>query len=95
MGFAPVHLAAATAAIAWPAAAGVTLVLWSRARAAERRRRLAVLEGGIKGLFRAVESQPLSPQLELVVEAIAEQAAMSAQTKAPAPRRRRKAAPTG
>jgi uncharacterized protein HemX len=94
MGSAPLQIAAASVAVAWPLAAGLTLVLWTKARAAERRRRLAAIEGGLKGLFHAVERQPLSERLELVVDALDEQAAMAAQAKAAAPRRRRKAAPT-
>jgi hypothetical protein len=74
---APLQIAATGAAIVWPLAAGATLVLWTKARAAERRRRLALIEGGLQGLFRSVQGQPLPERLELVVDALEEHEAMS------------------
>ncbi|THD78867.1 MAG: hypothetical protein E7812_10880 [Phenylobacterium sp.] len=73
----PLQFAAASTAIVWPLAAGATLVLWTRARAAERQRRLARIDGGLQGLFRTVEAQPLPERLELVVDALEEHAAMT------------------
>jgi hypothetical protein len=91
---APLQFAAATSAIVWPLAAGVTLVLWTKARAAERRRRLALIEGGLQGMFRTVQGQPVPERLELVVDALEEHEAMTKFAAASAPSRR-KTAPTG
>ena len=74
---APLQIAAASTAIIWPLAAGATLVLWTKARAAERQRRLAMIDGGLQGMFRTVEAQPLPERLELVVDALEEHAAMT------------------
>jgi hypothetical protein len=68
----PLQLVAASSAILWPLAAGAALVLWTKARAAERRRRLAMIDGDLKGMFRSVEAQPVPERLELVVDALAE-----------------------
>jgi hypothetical protein len=89
----PVQIAAASAAIVWPLAAGATLVLWTKARAAERRRRLASIEGELQGIFRTVESQPVPDRLELVVDALEEQRATPKPAE-PRSRPRRKPAPT-
>ncbi|MDB5476821.1 MAG: hypothetical protein JWP49_2332 [Phenylobacterium sp.] len=86
----PLQIAAASAAVVWPLAAGVTLVLWTKARAAERRRRLALIDGGLQGLFRTVATQPVPEHLELVVEALEEHAEITAEVAAGGPR---KAAP--
>ncbi|MDE2486045.1 MAG: hypothetical protein KGO51_01490 [Alphaproteobacteria bacterium] len=87
----PLQIFAASSAILWPLAAGATLVLWTKARAAQRRRRLAAIDGDLQGLFRTVEAQPVPERLELVVEALAEGEALSPK---PARRRaRRKAEP--
>jgi hypothetical protein len=91
---APLQIAATSAAIVWPLGAGLTLVLWTKARAAERRRRVSAIEGGLQGLFHAVETQPVPDRLELVVDALEEQADMTAKTAADAPHGRRKVAPT-
>jgi uncharacterized protein HemX len=89
--FAPLQIAATCAAVLWPLGAGLALVLWTRARAAERSRRLAALQAGLTGLYRAIEAEPAPGRLELVVDALEEQAEMAAQAKA-APG---KVAPTG
>ena len=89
----PLQIAAASSALLWPLAAGATLVLWTKARAAERRRRLAAIDGGLKGMFRTVEGQPVPERLELVVETLSEQEAITARLPQPAGRARRKAAP--
>jgi hypothetical protein len=88
----PIQIAATSAAMVWPLAAGATLVMWTKVRAAERRRHLAAVETGLQGLFRSVEAQPVPDRLELVVEALEEQAAVSPKITRPAPRPRRKAA---
>ena len=73
----PVQIAATSAAVVWPLAAGATLVLWTKVRAAERRRKLALIEGGLQGMFRKVEGQGVPDRLELVVDALEEQDAMA------------------
>jgi len=87
---APLQIAAASAALVWPLAAGVTLVLWTKARAAERQRKLALIDGGLQGMFGAVAGQPVPDRLELVVDALEEHAEITAEVAA----RRRKSAPT-
>ena len=59
------------------------LVLVTKARAADRARRLAVIEGELRGLFQGVANQPVPGRLELVVEALEEQAAIEARPAAP------------
>jgi hypothetical protein len=88
---APLQIAAASAAVIWPLAAGATLVLWTRARAAERRRKLALIEGGLHGMFRTVETQPVPDRLQLVMEALEEHAEITAAVAKSG--HRRKAAP--
>jgi hypothetical protein len=80
---APFQIAAASAAIVWPLAAGATLVLWTQVRAAERRRRLAVIDGGLQGLFRTVAVQPVPDHLALVVDALEEHAEITAMVARP------------
>jgi hypothetical protein len=82
----PLPIVAATSAVLWPLAAGATLVLWTKARAAERRRRLALIEGGLKGMFHTVEAQGVPDRLELVVDALAEGEELAPKTQ----RRRRR-----
>ena len=91
---APTQIAALTAAVVWPLAAGATLVLWTKARAAERRRKLALIDGGLQGMFRTVEAQGIPDRLNLVVDALEEHAEISAEVAKSAPRRRRRKAAT-
>jgi hypothetical protein len=84
-----VHLGAVAAVVFWPLAVGLAVVLWSRTRAAEHRRRLAQIEGRLRGQFRSVESQPLPERLELVVDAL-EESMSDARTAAPAATGRRR-----
>ena len=91
---APLQIATVSLAVLWPVGTGLALVLWTRARAAERVRRLAAIEHGLQGLFRSIESQAAPGRLELVVDALAEQAAIGPPAKAGSAGRRRKAAPT-
>jgi hypothetical protein len=79
---------AVAAAVFWPLAAGVAVVLWSRIRAAERRRRLALMDERVRGQFRSVESQPVPERFDLVVDAL-EESALDARPPAPATVRRR------
>jgi hypothetical protein len=74
----PLQIALVAAAVTWPFAAGLGVVLWSRARAVAHANRQAVLSGQLRSLYRSVESWPLPPQLRLTVEAIEEQEAMTA-----------------
>ena len=48
----PLQIAAVVAAVAWPFAAGLAVVLWSKARAAARARREDTLDGDLQGMFR-------------------------------------------
>jgi hypothetical protein len=84
----PLQIAAASAAVVWPLAAGATLVLWTKVRAAERRRKLAVIDGGLQGLFHTVAVQPVPEHLALVVDALEEHDEITAMVARP----RRKAA---
>lgn len=70
------QIAAVAAAVGWPFAAGLGVVLWSKARAAERQRRMAALEGDLRNLYRDVEGRPLPDRLALVVEALEEAEAL-------------------
>lgn len=70
------QIAAVVAAVGWPLAAGLGVVLWSKTRAAERQRRMAALEGDLRGLFREVEAQPVPDRLALVVDALEEAQAL-------------------
>lgn len=88
---APVQIAAVFAAIVWPLAAALALVLWTRARAAERRRRLTAIERGLQVFFQTVEGQPIPGRLEMVVDALEEHLAIRVQAKAAARRRRKDA----
>jgi hypothetical protein len=86
----PLQIAALLAAVGWPFAAGLGLVLWSKTRAAERARREAAVEGELKGLYRTVAGRPVPERLALVVEALEEAEAMAprpvdAPAKAPQP----------
>jgi hypothetical protein len=66
------QIAAIAAALLWPFGASLTLVLWSKARAVRRQRQIAALEGGLKGMFHAVEAQGVPSNLAFVVEALEE-----------------------
>ena len=70
------QIAAVAAAVGWPFAAGLGVVLWSKARAAERRRKMATLEGDLRHLYRDVEDRPIPDRLALVVEALEEAEAL-------------------
>ena len=59
-------------ALFWPLAAGLTLVLWAKSRAARRQRRITALEGELKGMFEAVEAQGVPSRMSFVVEALEE-----------------------
>ena len=77
----------------WPLAAGIVLVIWSRARAAEHARREAALESELQALYRDVEGRPVPERLAVVIEALEEAEAMAATPPPPAPPRLRRRAP--
>jgi len=66
------QFASVASALVWPLAAGVAVVLWSKHRAVKRARDIAALEGQLQGFYRSLESHPVSPQLAMVVDALAE-----------------------
>ena len=69
---APFHLATLGGAILWPLAAGFAVVVWSKARAAARAKRIANVEDDLKSLYRDIEASPLPNRLTLVVDALEE-----------------------
>lgn len=71
-GLASLDIAAIGAALLWPLAAGVLLVLWSKARAAAQAHRAAKLDERLQGLYSTLESRPVPPSLAMVVEALEE-----------------------
>lgn len=74
----PLQIAAVVAAVAWPFAAGLGVVLWSKGRAAARARRASALESDLQGMFRQVEARGVPARLALVVDALEEHEAVSA-----------------
>lgn len=77
------HLPIYVAAVLWPLAAGIAVVAWSKSRAAAHRRRLERLEAELKGMFRTLEAQPVPPRLDVILEALDEQAEMAKAVAAP------------
>ena len=73
----PLTVIALLAVVGWPLAAGLAVVLWSKARAAARARREAAIDGELKGLYRTVAGRPVPERLALVVEALEEAEAMA------------------
>jgi hypothetical protein len=73
----PIQLALTVAAVVWPLAAGLGLVLWSKSRAARRAQKLAALETELRGLYRAVEGRGAPPHLAMIVDALEEGEAMA------------------
>ena len=74
----PLQIAAVVAAVAWPFAAGLGVVLWSKARAAAKARRASALDGDLQAMFRQVEARGVPARLALVVDALEEHDALSA-----------------
>lgn len=88
----PLEIAAAAAAVGWPLAAGLGVVLWSRRRASRRQQRLAAVDAELQTMFRSIEATPAPDRLTLVVEALDEAEAMNGVVAAkPAPKSRQKA----
>jgi hypothetical protein len=73
----PLQITAVTAAVAWPLAAGLAVVVWSKFRAGAQVRRTVALEGRVRGLYREVELQPTPERLTLVVDALVEGEALA------------------
>jgi uncharacterized iron-regulated membrane protein len=87
----PLQVAAVASALIWPLLAGVGVVLWSKARAAARARRVAAIEAQMQRMYRTLEAQPVPASLAMVVEALEEGREL-----APARRAKRKlATPAG
>jgi hypothetical protein len=87
----PFQIATVGSALLWPLAAGVAVVIWSKARAAARARRVAAVDGQLRSLFRSVEAKPVPQKLAMVVEALEEGEALAP----PTPAAGRKATPAG
>ena len=68
----PLQFATVASALIWPLAAGVAVVVWSKARAAGHARRVAAMESQLQGLYRTMEAKPVPSQLAMVVEALEE-----------------------
>lgn len=68
----PLHLATLGSALLWPLAAGVAVVVWSKARAAARTKQAAAVEDKLKDFYRQVEAKPVPGRLKLVVDALEE-----------------------
>jgi hypothetical protein len=72
---APLQIAAITAL---PLCLGFAVVLWSKVRAAGYAKRITGVDVGVRGMFRAVELQPMPERLALVVDALEEHDAIAA-----------------
>lgn len=75
-------------ALAWPFVTGLSVVLWSKARAKRREAALLRVEAGVRQLYETLEAQPIPPRLAVTVDAMQEAEEM-ALLKAAARRRRR------
>lgn len=73
----PTHLALVVAAVTWPLAAGLGVVLWSKLRAGARARKLAAIEADLRSLYRNVENRGAPAHLTMVVEALEEGEALA------------------
>lgn len=74
----PLQMTTIAAVAAWPLAAGLGLVIWTKFRAAAHARRMGRVDLQVRGMFRAVELQPMPDRLALVVDALEEQDAIAA-----------------
>jgi hypothetical protein len=66
------QIATVGSALLWPLAAGVAVVLWSKARAAERAKQLNAVDRNLKNLYRDLEARPVPPEIAMVVDALHE-----------------------
>jgi hypothetical protein len=67
-----VQIATVAGVLVWPLAAGLGLVMWTKARAAAHARKVAAMELKLRGMFREVEERPVPPHLAMVVDALEE-----------------------
>lgn len=74
----PIQMTAVAVALGWPLAAGLGVVLWSKARAAGHSRKAAMVDANLKGMFQAVEARGVPARLSLVVDALEEHEALKA-----------------
>lgn len=74
----PLQITAIAAAVTWPLAAGLGVVAWSKFRAGAHTRRVAAVEGKVRGLYRTLEVQPVPDRFALVVDALEEGDAIAA-----------------
>lgn len=72
---APLQIAAI---VALPLTLGLAVVVWSKVRAGQYVRRMAGVDATVRGIFRAVELQPMPERLSLVVDALEEHDAIAA-----------------
>lgn len=71
------QIATVASAVVWPLAAGLGIVMWSKARAAAHARRVAAMEAKLRGMFRELEDRGVPPQLAMVVDALEEGEALT------------------
>jgi hypothetical protein len=71
------QIATVASAVAWPLAAGLAVVMWSKARAAAHARKVAAMEAKLRGMFHDIEAKPIPAQLAMVVEALEEGEALT------------------
>ncbi len=71
------QIATIAGAVAWPLAAGLGIIMWSKARAAAHARKVAAMEAKLRGMFHDLESKPIPAQLAMVVEALEEGEALT------------------
>jgi hypothetical protein len=77
MATSPTHIVLVVAAVAWPLAGGLALVLWSKLRSAAHARRVAAMEGDLRQLYRTVEGRGAPAHLAMVVDALEEGEALA------------------
>jgi hypothetical protein len=82
----PVQTAAVIGVIGWPLAAGLAVVVWSKTRAAAQARKLAALDGRLRGMFRTVENRGAPAHLARVMDVL-EEAERLAPVARPTPKR--------
>lgn len=74
----PIQMTAVAVALGWPLAAGLGVVIWSKARAAGHSRKTATVDAQLKDMFQSVESRGVPTRLALVVDALEEHEALKA-----------------
>lgn len=74
----PLQLTTIAAIAAWPLAAGLGLVMWTKVRASRQARRVANVDVHVRDMFRSVELTPMPDRLALVVDALEDHDAIAA-----------------